>query len=280
MELILGTAQLTRPYGVLEGRSEAEAIAGGASILEKARECGTRAVDTAPTYGSAEEILGQSGFDFEIHTKLDPSLPPRQSLERSAGTLLPCVITVVYFHQQYLGTQEQLDFLGWITESPFQSVEVGVSIYSEDEFWRALERPEITVIQIPFSFLDRRFGRALQEEAVGRGKKLYARSIFHQGLLSREAADISFLDDSVVLAVEQFRKAARTCELSPAQAAMGWVRRHNLLSGIVIGATSAAEWEDTVDIFSNSETTPSCAALEEIPLPHWSVIDPRRWNAP
>ena len=280
MELILGTAQLTRPYGVLEGRSEAEAIAGGASILEKARECGTRAVDTAPTYGSAEEILGQSGFDFEIHTKLDPSLPPRQSLERSAGTLLPCVITVVYFHQQYLGTQEQLDFLGWITKSPFQSVEVGVSIYSEDEFWRALERPEITVIQIPFSFLDRRFGRALQEEAVGRGKKLYARSIFHQGLLSREAADISFLDDSVVLAVEQFRKAARTCELSPAQAAMCWVRRHNLLSGIVIGATSAAEWEDTVDIFSNSETTPSCAALEEIPLPHWSVIDPRRWNAP
>lgn len=278
MELILGTAQLVRPYGIFELRSEVDAMTGARSILEKARDCGTRAVDTAPTYGLAEEILGRSGFDFKVHTKLDPSVAPRESLERSSRALQGLSIEVVYFHEEFLGTDGQLDFLRWVTQSSFESVDVGVSIYAEDEFWRALERPEITVIQIPLSFLDQRFGWVMQEEAIGRGKKLYARSIFHQGLLSRESADISFLDDSVISAVGQFRNVARNCGLSPAQAAMAWVRQHTLLDGLVIGATSAAEWEDSVKIFSDELIPSACALLEEIPLPHWEAIDPRRWN--
>ena len=280
MNLILGTAQLARPYGILEGRSEAEAMASSRSILEEARHCGTRMVDTAPAYGLAEEILGESGITFEIHTKLDLSLPPKQSLVRSAEKLSPSAIKVVYFHQEYLGTGEQLDFLAWVSEGPFHAVEVGVSIYSEDEFWRALEQPLITVMQIPFSFLDRRFGKALQEEAVGHGKTLFARSIFHQGLLSRDAINVPCLDDTVVLAVDQFRSVARDCGLSPAQAAMGWVRQHHLLSGIVVGATSASEWADSVSIFMESEASLACPGLEEIPLPAWTEIDPRRWTGP
>ena len=56
MELILGTAQLVRRYGITASRVPSSGDAH--ALLAAAREVGVRALDTAPGYGTAEATIG------------------------------------------------------------------------------------------------------------------------------------------------------------------------------------------------------------------------------
>jgi hypothetical protein len=81
MNLILGTAQLMRKYGVINRRNSSNSIDEAVGLLKKAEELGFYAVDTASICGEAEIAVGLSGINQEIHTKLDPELEVKQSLE-------------------------------------------------------------------------------------------------------------------------------------------------------------------------------------------------------
>ena len=69
-KVILGTAQLSSPYGVTNLSSVEKSPDEVHSYLKEAKRLGVTTLDTAPAYGAAESLIGSSDFHFEIHTKL------------------------------------------------------------------------------------------------------------------------------------------------------------------------------------------------------------------
>jgi aryl-alcohol dehydrogenase-like predicted oxidoreductase len=65
MELLLGTAQFSGNYGALG----TPAVSDASALLEVVGSVGIRALDTAPVYGAAERMIGQTGWAGDIHTK-------------------------------------------------------------------------------------------------------------------------------------------------------------------------------------------------------------------
>ena len=72
--IVLGSAQFGLPYGISNesGKTEEEEVF---LILNEAVKLGITYLDTAPSYGNSEEVLGKVGLkDWNIVCKL-PSIP-------------------------------------------------------------------------------------------------------------------------------------------------------------------------------------------------------------
>ena len=74
MRLALGTANLGQAYGISNASqvTQAEAI----EIIQLAYQLGFRDFDTAPEYGTAEELVGKSLYGFEKRIQI--KIPSRE----------------------------------------------------------------------------------------------------------------------------------------------------------------------------------------------------------
>ena len=93
MELILGTAQLTRPYGILH--TDPISRDSPHDILRASKASGFGAVDTALIYGEAEEAIRDARLGMPIHTKIDPAVGGLASIRQSMKTLNVEAVDVV-----------------------------------------------------------------------------------------------------------------------------------------------------------------------------------------
>lgn len=187
--LCLGTVQLGLQYGIANtiGQPSSEE---SNKILAAVTEKGINCFDTAIAYGNSEQILGDffrySGDKFYVITKIssqelcsDPT-----ALENSRQRLNLDRIFAVLLHDSIL-LDNGLEFsikADWIKEKYADFV--GVSIYTDEEFSKAVLNPLVDIIQIPFNLFDQRaISLGWIEKAKANNKLLFIRSIFLQGLL-------------------------------------------------------------------------------------------------
>src|SRR5687768_17184665 len=97
-DLVLGTAQLTNPYGILTRGDRDDASGAAHRLLDAASRFGVVVVDTAPAYGDAESMIGESPHAFTVHTKVSAQRRPRQSVDESLARLRGKPIDVLYLH--------------------------------------------------------------------------------------------------------------------------------------------------------------------------------------
>jgi aryl-alcohol dehydrogenase-like predicted oxidoreductase len=196
--IVLGTAQLGFDYGISNER--------GQPGREVAREivCGSVAggvncFDTARAYGESERVLGEilsdpsfPGREVAVVTKIDPATAARGQ-EEVAGAIRASLETlgVGQLFCCMLHWAQSLDH--WENGLGAALLDaggrglirwIGVSCYTVAEARRALDHPEVAVLQVPFNAWDQRMlVDGVFREAAACDKLVFVRSIFLQGLL-------------------------------------------------------------------------------------------------
>jgi aryl-alcohol dehydrogenase-like predicted oxidoreductase len=294
MDIILGTAQLTRRYGVMASRGPSRAdralqvqsegrLSEGqdaeASLLAVATELGIRTIDTAPAYGDAETVIGRAGSAFAVHTKLpgtgDPALELEASLERLGRTS----VEVLHLHDPDAALDPKDLRLEAAAALVGQGAKMlGASVYTPPQFAAAVADPRIGAVQLPLNVLDRRIPDAQLQRAASTGTRLIARSALLQGLLGDPQAAmgrVPALDESL----EAFRQACRTLGRGPVEVALQWVRARPGISALVLGAEHPTQLRALVAALAAPPlTAEEQGLLDTLPRPGDQDVDPRRWS--
>lgn len=189
--LVLGTAQLSRSYGIESSTQSLTNPSCPAEILSEAFRLGIKKIDTSPDYGNAETHIGKFSMrnDCQIQTKfrfadsLNALAQVRKSIERmDLDTLWSAVlhdpsnllVSTVDF------SQELALLSAWNSD-----LRLGSSIYSPDEVppYREFESFG-AVVQLPAGVLIR---GVIQAESIRilrkSGVRLQVRSLYMQGML-------------------------------------------------------------------------------------------------
>lgn len=277
--LILGTAQLTEPYGymlqsqapVARTRSSAEAT------LEAAGECGFVALDTAPAYGDAEEIIGSSKWHLPVHTKLDPHLAPADSLERSLARLQREEVDVLYIHdvdwilKSTAGQRRQVSRL-----KGNGARALGISVYEPHELLASVTLMDFDVAQIPLSPIDQRFRRFVEDGPTLPGRIAYiARSALLQGVVATPSVNDSRVSARLRASLLRWQNLCRALDASPAEGAVAWITALDFLDAVILGAESAEQARELA-------RWPSMALGSKLGelwghVDVWPDSDPRSW---
>jgi len=298
--LVLGSVQFGLSYGIANqtGRPDDAELR---AILTLAENSGVTHLDTAVAYGESEERIGAtltSNSPLAIITKLPPgignSAPDRAEAARrvekyvtqSLGRLKRERLDAVLLHRfpdfapqggEIWHALEREQAAGRIDR-------IGVSIYHPDELRVLLDEPSVGLIQLPFNILDSRWlAQDLQSAIAARPDViLHGRSALLQGLLT--------LDDPARW--PHYRALAERCipmlrELANAFGRRGVIdlcfahaRAQSWLAGIVVGAETAAQMAENIDLFRIAALTDrqlaQVAARVPADVPE-ALLDPSQW---
>lgn len=247
--LVLGTVQLGLPYGVANRTGQPDqAVA--TEIVRTAWENGIREFDTAQDYGVSEAMLGLAfaklGISAEVKviSKLDPALDhcdPQvmaQALKISLERLgVPSLYGLMLHKESLLG--QWPNGLGDILRGFVVSGRVkklGVSVYSPDSALAALNIAEIDLVQLPSNILDRRFERKnVFQLAAQRGKQVYIRSVFLQGLILMEPKDLPEHLSFARPVLEQIIALSQELGLTRQELALGYLKEIVSEAKLIVG---------------------------------------------
>jgi len=292
-KFVLGTAQLGMDYGIANKNgkpSNSESI----KILKDAKKNGINCFDTAQAYGNSETVLGDYFHNFEpemqplIITKLDPDLDPEcenaisqkidSSLKRCSQKRLWCLM---------LHRAEWLKYWDIILGKTLSENKkegkikyIGVSVYSVEEAFNALDNPDIDIIQIPCNAWDQRMlTRGVLEKAKKKDKLCFVRSVFLQGLLLMTALQVKTKLSHVAGIMEQWIAMALNDNLSQKQMAMKFGLFLN--TPLVLGIETVTQLCENIELFK--EPAMSIELVRKIysnlnPMLTENIINPVCWR--
>jgi aryl-alcohol dehydrogenase-like predicted oxidoreductase len=258
--LVLGTVQLGMPYGIANktGRPDQETAT---AIVHEAWNNGIREFDTAQGYGNSEKVLGKAfhelgiADDAKVVTKFDPSLDHSNELDlaRSLENSLS-LLGIPLFHGLMLHHQELLSCWNQGLRKIFQSFVsagktkfVGISVYSPDKAIQAINTPDIDFVQLPTNILDRRFeDSGVFNLAKKKGKRIYIRSIFLQGLLLLPVEKVSDKMAYVKPVIEKLDRLCAEFGMTRHEIALGYLKIEIPESQIIFGAEIPDQVGDNV----------------------------------
>jgi aryl-alcohol dehydrogenase-like predicted oxidoreductase len=290
--LALGTAQLGQRYGIANRTGQAnEAVAH--AILDVAWQRGVRYLDTAQGYGRSEQIIGRylrshtDGIvaDLNVVTKLHPDADLSELdawLEGSWERLGSKPIWGMLLHREvmlecwegHLGeTLRKWRDRGRIGH-------LGVSVTSEEGMRKAIEMPDLHIIQAPASAFDRRIQRAgLFERANKRGKTVFVRSVFLQGVMllaSDETARRLPLATAIVRCFETF---CLERGIDRRRFGIGYARHHAPGAMLVIGSETPGQVAENCRLVLENPIDPCRYAEWDAawPVDDPNLVDPSTW---
>lgn len=285
----LGTVQFGMEYGVSNrrGRPPEETAH---NILERAREAGVQVVDTAPSYGDSEKILGRAlkhATDFQLITKTPQYANDvigahdvvhlRESLHRSLENL-GCseIFGLLLHHSSALFKRGGPALIEGLRELKAEGLvkRIGVSVYDGVEIDRTLALFTPDFIQLPFSIADQRLIRSGHLSKLKElGVEIHARSIFLQGLLLMPPQETPDFFNPMRTRLEKLHRAFAARGMSPLQGCVGFAKACSELDILVIGVNALDEFDETLEAFRDTEafTDDVELALDD------RFVSPRLW---
>ena len=276
-ELVLGTAQFETSYGITRKTTgEFDAC----QLFELATRLGITSLDTAPGYGNAQEIIGSCGWQGAIHSKIPGNENPHHSLKDSLLTLKRHRVEVAYFHDPDVLQRDEI-FFREAHESlvPEQTEHLGVSVYTPEEFDSALANPFISVIQAPINAIDHRITDEQLKEAASIGKRVYARSIFLQGILLQDSSALPHFLPSLSPTIDQLGTVTSDTGINRMEILMQSALARPGITGVVVGVETPAQLVEIAAAFNAPPLTGDArTAVESLRVDDISILDPRRWT--
>lgn len=279
-DLILGTAQLITDYGITRTSTPAQSALGATRLLAVASDLGITTLDTAPAYGDAERVIGESGLAFRIHTKVRGGMDEVSSLKASLEALRVEQVDVLYLHDINAFDADPTSSISGLRRCLGDgAAQIGVSVYTPDQLRKLLDTAGPSVVQFPLNILDRRFlGRPL-DDARAAGFTCLARSAFLQGVLLGEPQTLVHGVAHLATAVESFDRASQEVGLTRAVAALAWVANQTGVDGVIVGAAEQRELEEIGVAWRQAlEVEPELIDRLTTKVSESDGVDPRHWT--
>ncbi|MCC6278774.1 MAG: aldo/keto reductase [Oligoflexia bacterium] len=292
-QMTLGTAQFGLNYGITNTQGQVHPLE-AKSILSEAHLQGIRTLDTAPAYGTSEEVLsellGQLNIrDFRIISKTLPLAGG--SLDATIARLDQSVALLGDYGLDTIFVHHEDDLLGPDGERIWKSLEdlkargkikrIGASFYTVGKLKSALEKFALEVIQVPFNALDRRF---LSEDLINKYQnhriEVHARSLFLQGLLFSSPNHLpakTVFAQKTLLALKNL--AESSYQQSPAVVSLSQGLLNQTISKCVFGVTTRKELLELLElplVLRSEEFERGILPILESQDPR--TIDPRTWK--
>lgn len=286
--IVIGTAQFGMLYGVANsaGKPSLETVS---SILDLAREAGVEMLDTAPSYGDAEQLLGDVGVSgWRISTKI-PSLKklsPREAADFSVRSARESMRKMRIDHLHALMLHDPIDATGDRGEEVVGSLanlrdsgvvsRIGVSLYSADQLIGMPSWFKPDIVQAPANVFDQRLlADGIIDRLDSEGVELHLRSLFLQGLLLMGPSERPPYFNSWKEALERFQATVASNKSDPLSfcLAMGLSFPGN--PNLVLGIETT---EQLIEILAAVERAPSRVDFQGLACDDLDLIDPRRWG--
>lgn len=292
-KLALGTAQLGLNYGIANKTGKPDRNK-ALEILEWACSKGIVTFDTAPGYGNSESIIGEllkSKPEFSDQIKIISKLPGRvkrsevkdfitTSLKQTLKRLNQTRIDYYLLHDpDDINDEKVIDHLISLKHKQLIGY-AGASVYTFEEAEKAIAN-NLDVLQVPVNIFDRRFtGSGFLKKCKLRNVKLFARSIYLQGLLF---CCPETLLPSMQEAKPYLMELNRICEKHKVEItdlALGFTRDFDQFERFIIGAETLDQLKASYQSYNsgviNSDLKEEIfKAFEHVPL---LVVDPRFWK--
>lgn len=292
-KMILGTVQLGMPYGVNNTKGKPD-MKEAMQILDYAYQNGVNILDTASSYGGSEEVIGNymkqntAGPAFKICTKLPVNIEKRCVLdcyEESKQKLNIERFYVYYLHRfEQCKNSDVVRQLIRLRETG-RIGNIGVSVYEPCELEYIVEHLSdiIDVVQIPFNVADniRWTKDELLARAKVRGIKLYARSIFLQGLILSDADSELAGKMGIAGWIVRLQDIARSLKRQVAQLAVDYISTVGEIKRYLIGCETTDQIKENIKFSKNAVKLENdvCEEIEKISRGmDEKIIDPRRWQ--
>jgi len=290
MKIALGSVQFGIPYGVSnnEGKtSKKQAL----SILNFAQKKGIRTIDTAPSYGDSERVLGKlfEGEEWDITTKTLPfnskSINEEQ-IEQLRSVFRESLVSLHKKSIYGLLVHSCNDLLKPGGEKIFREMErlreigmvkkIGVSVYNSKQIAAILGKFNIDLIQLPINILDQRLVSGGQLTRLkNHGVEIHARSVFLQGLLLMSPNNIPSWFDPVRGVLESFHKEAKKRNMSVLQLALSFVQSIDEIDKVIVGVNTLRQLQEVVSAASIRVNT---TELSYISTDDPAFINPVNWK--
>ena len=296
MNLVLGTAALGFPYGVCN-REEKLGQKEVTKIIEKAWECGIREFDTAQAYQDSEVFLGQAfkelgiGDETKVITKLHAEISPRNlgqilmTLNNSLYRLKLDILEGILFHREWVldfYDFYDVDFLNeilWNLKQTGKVKKIGVSVYHPEYAIQALNINEMDIVQFPGNVFDRRFERlGVFELAKKKGKEIYLRNIFLQGMLLADPENLPPNMEFMKFEIVRLRSMAVQFGLTRQELAINYLKTFFPEAKLIFGVETPEQVQGNVDVWKK----PFSAEMDWVQRIFFNVSDriliPKLWR--
>lgn len=283
-KIIIGTAQFGLKYGI--GNSNEKVAAKSIEkILSFANKNGIDTLDTAPSYGDAEKILGRIGVsNWKVQTKIKIDKNNESKISENIKNQIETSMNnlrISNFYSLLLHDENQL-----INEDKFEVYDCllnlkkngyinnfGVSFYNPDRLIETSKNFKFDFAQVPINVFDVRFLSYL-DQFHSRIKSFQARSIFLQGLLLLDKLErpIKFKKwDSNFCKFEEWNVKNK---ISPLESCINFINNINKVENIIFGIRNDIELSEILDIFrrDSDKFTKECFVDDQ------DLINPINWD--
>jgi len=293
-KFILGTAQLGLKYGIVnsDGKPTFQ------KSLELIRECIDNNIyqfDTAQAYGNAEKILGDAQIQFapfmekpiRIITKLELPINLEKSMDHLKTNILDTVLLHNFEHLEYNNSEIWKQLQKYKAQKRIRKI--GVSVYTISELEKALQYPNMDIIQVPLNvFTLSKLNNNLPtnpptnhptnpltnpptnpstnstNNIIHLIKKtrveIHVRSIFLQGILFLNSTDnnyheiISRIPNGEKLAkyLDKLKQTEKDLNISRCQLLISCILNQEWINGIIMGVDNINQLRENVKTFELS----------------------------
>lgn len=286
-KLILGTAQMGLDYGI-NNHSGKILSKDTFSILDYAYDNGVRFIDTADSYGKVHSLLNS----YQKITKKKFNIITKSYLEKNKGTAHQSeFINFDYFFNlenlfafmfhSYDSLVKNKVILNLLEQKKSKDLikNIGVSIYTNEEFEKVINIDQIDIIQIPFNILDNYSLRGrLIEKAKQKNKIIHIRSVFLQGALfmaeDRLPKKLKGLEQYLKLVNE----IAHENNLEIFELALSYVFSFEAIDGIIIGVDSLTQLKKNISVVKSKNSNNLLKSINEIVVKESFLLNPSNWN--
>lgn len=278
-KFILGTANLGMQYGVTN-RIEFE-VSKSRNILNAAIGWGIDTFDTSPSYGHAEDLMGETTKkvpNIKVITKI-PKMESYDfdnistSLESSAKKIGQKKLYGILFHDPMAYQETKLNDLSKRIIETGITQNIGFSAYSEAEILRGKEKnPDWNLFQISENIADRRKYNSAELLSMSlTGDTFYVRSAFLQGLLLMKKEELDSKFNELKSFIGNLDEKAKANNVTAMDLCINYTLSIPWSSGTIIGVASESQLKSIINY------NVCDLELENLPVVSSEVLDPRNW---
>ena len=282
VKLVVGTAGWRQKYGVTqEGPIDSKSIE---NLVQSAKTNGIEWIDTASSYGDAEEIIGDLKSTLKVATKISFKGTSQsdllKELRESEKNLKTSPLNLLFIHDWDLLGKKERHSASNLLDSLTNSGEIlawGISSYSTATLLSLSQFTNSPIrFQINCNILDQRLLQFLDQFSEPRnlinGGEFWIRSIFLQGLLLNPNSSLrqgSHKDLRNIFSYCEFH------DIKPITLALSFIKTNRYCDKIVIGVNNCEQLGQILTAYR-----------QNFELSNWTefaskdvlLIDPRKWH--